>query len=399
MGECATEFDVATERREAEVCTLAGQLAAATCRFVLLVAELDRRETWREWGCRSTAHWLSWKCAVGLVAAREQVRVGRALQELPKVRAAFGEGRLSYSKVRALTRVATPAREAELLEFALVATAAQLERTVRGYERTRGDAETEAGRLAMRSVRFLTESDGTVTMLARLTPEQAQLVRHALDQACREVPVEPEHASGEARRADALELLASAFLAGSSRRVPTEVVVHIDADAVDERSPVVERLLCDGRVRTVIHTAGNQAGRVTRTIPPPLRRLIERRDRNGCPFPGCANTRFVHVHHIRHFAAGGPTSSANCILMCTFHHRLVHDGGWNVVGNGDQTVLFASPDGRRCFTDQDASAEASPSLQPTPGIDASSIATATGERLDLALAVGIFHDLLSPDRN
>ena len=255
------EIDIATERLEAQVCALAGQLAAATCRFVLMIAELDRRETWREWGCRSTAHWLSWKCALGLVAAREHVRVGRALERLPLLTEAFAEGRLSYSKVRALTRVATPEREAELLEFALVATAAQLDRTVRVYERTRGDAETEQARLAARSVRFFAESDGTYTMVARLTPEQKEVVRHALDQALDEVPVEPENASAEARRADAVELVASAFLAGHSDRVPTEVVVHVDLEAVDPGSPVVERLLCDSGVRVVARAARTLAAR------------------------------------------------------------------------------------------------------------------------------------------
>ncbi len=189
-----------TERIEAEVCTLAGQIASATCRFVQLIAELDRRGAWAEWGCRSMAHWLSWRCALGIVAAREHVRVGRALEDLPQITAEFEKGRLSYSKVRALTRVATSAREPELIEFATVATAAQLVRTIGAFERTRGDAETERVRLASRRVRFFTEDDGTVTLDARLTREQADLIKEALEKAMNEVPVSNEDASAEARR-------------------------------------------------------------------------------------------------------------------------------------------------------------------------------------------------------
>src|SRR3954452_10387949 len=92
-----------TERLEAEITTLAGHIAAATCRWLLLVGEFDRRQGWADWGCRSCAHWLSWQCATGLRAAREQVRVARALAGLSAIGEAFTEGRLSYSQARALT--------------------------------------------------------------------------------------------------------------------------------------------------------------------------------------------------------------------------------------------------------------------------------------------------------
>jgi hypothetical protein len=122
-----------TERLEAEITTLAGHIAAATCRWLLLVGEFDRRRAWASWGCTSCAHWLSWQCAMGLRAAREHVRVARAFAGLPAIRSAFAEGRLSYSQARALTRVAEPDREEELLTLARHATAAQLEQLVRGY--------------------------------------------------------------------------------------------------------------------------------------------------------------------------------------------------------------------------------------------------------------------------
>ena len=126
---------VPLERIESEITELAGHINAATCRWLCLVAELDRREGWATWGAKSCAHWLSWRCSVTPNAAREQVRVARRLSELPAVRGAFASGELSFSKVRALTRVATEDNEEELVGIARHATAAQLEVMVRSYRR------------------------------------------------------------------------------------------------------------------------------------------------------------------------------------------------------------------------------------------------------------------------
>src|SRR3954453_9881760 len=137
------------ERIEAELTELAGQLAAGECRWLLLVSEYDRREGYLQWGCRSCVQWLSWQCGLDGRAAREKLRVARALDDLPVVTREFGAGKLSYSKVRALTRIATPENEADLVDLAEHATAAQVERVVRGYRRSgksdddRSDAERQ----------------------------------------------------------------------------------------------------------------------------------------------------------------------------------------------------------------------------------------------------------------
>ena len=125
--------DLTTERLEAQIVAMAGRRAADDCAWLLLIAEFDRREGWTSWECRSTAYWLSWHCGLSVVAAREHVRVGRALEQLGRVRAEFAAGRLTYSKVRAITRVATPANEQSLVDLALAATAAQLERICAAY--------------------------------------------------------------------------------------------------------------------------------------------------------------------------------------------------------------------------------------------------------------------------
>src|SRR5919206_2377746 len=118
-----------------EITAGAVRLAAATAAWLRLVADFDEREGWGEYGIRSCAHWLAWQCGMGPGTAREHVRVARALRRLPLIDEAFAAGRLSYSKVRALTRVAEPGTEAALLDFALEATASQTERVVRQWRR------------------------------------------------------------------------------------------------------------------------------------------------------------------------------------------------------------------------------------------------------------------------
>src|SRR3712207_2940477 len=109
------------------------RLAAATAAWLRLIAEFDARDGWHRYGIASCAHWLAWQCGLSPGAASEHVRVARALGTLPSIESAFAEGQLSYSKVRALTRIAEPDSEAALLELALELTASQVERTVRQW--------------------------------------------------------------------------------------------------------------------------------------------------------------------------------------------------------------------------------------------------------------------------
>ncbi|HSC07001.1 MAG TPA: DUF222 domain-containing protein, partial [Steroidobacteraceae bacterium] len=118
-----------------QITTLAGHLNAANARFLALIAELDRRQGWAEWGVKSCAHWLNWKCGIGLGAAREKVRVAHALGKLPRIAAAMAEGRVSYAKARELTRVADATNEDFLLNIALCGTASHVEQVTRGYRR------------------------------------------------------------------------------------------------------------------------------------------------------------------------------------------------------------------------------------------------------------------------
>ena len=191
-----------------EITELACHIHAATCRWLGLVAEFDTRGGWGEWGCRSCSHWLSWRCSISPVAAREHVRVAHRLEELPLIRGAFAEGRLSYSQVRALTRVENVEREEELLSLARHATAAQLERLVRAYHGVVARARVAAGGGPDRYVTWDHADDGSLLLRARLPAEEGAVVLAALQAAVeRGASAEAsviESAPVEAASADAL---------------------------------------------------------------------------------------------------------------------------------------------------------------------------------------------------
>src|SRR3954454_24188184 len=184
-----------------EICTLAAHMTAATCRWLLLIAEFDEREGWAESGIRSCAHWLSWRCGIAGGTARDQVRVARRLGSLPTLISRFETGELSYAKVRALTRIATPATEAKLVELALEATASQLEDMVREFKRSERVAlETAAQRRARRYLRYRYDTDGSMLITARIPPEEGALVIDVLEDLARseaEEPADREGASAE----------------------------------------------------------------------------------------------------------------------------------------------------------------------------------------------------------
>ncbi|MGZ4356125.1 MAG: DUF222 domain-containing protein [Gaiellaceae bacterium] len=382
---------------------LAAHLYAGTCRWLELVAELDRRGSWAADGRGSCADWLAWRCALTPRAARKHVRVARKLPGLPLTHAAFAHGELSYAKVRALTRVATAGNEDELLALARVCTAAQLERTVRAYRRVSVQEAREQQEEAYLSVSW--NADGTLELHGRLAAEDGALVLRALD-AVRDSlwrgSAEPRPAR-QASNAEALVAVADAARAheGAAARVGGEryqVVLHADEAVLEHDGEggceledgsalapeTARRLACDASIV--------RSGRRSRTIPPAVRRALRTRDR-GCRFPGCENRRFVNAHHVHHWAQGGETTLGNLVLLCRRHHRAVHEGGYRV----DREGRFFYPGGAQITPvpplprDTAALADRNRDLS----IDASTCEPGTGERLDLAAAV---EELLRKER-
>ena len=174
---------------ESQITELAGHLNAASYRWLVLIAEFDRREGWADGSTPSCAHWLGWKCGIDAGAAREKVRVARALEGLPMISAAMARGELSYSKVRALTRVATVATEDSLLMIALYGTAHHVETVVRGYRRAKAACELnrEAMQHANRGLNWYYDDDGSLVLRARLTAETGAVLVKALELATENV--------------------------------------------------------------------------------------------------------------------------------------------------------------------------------------------------------------------
>ncbi len=243
------------------IAELSAHLEAATARLLDLIREFDARGGWNT-GFRSCAVWLSWRVGLDLGAARERVRVARALGTLPELAQALARGELSYAKVRALTRVATPETEARLLGVGRAGTAAHVERIVRGWRCVDRQAEARetARQHASRALHVHHDDDGTVVLRGRLEPEVGALLVRALA-AARETLYQRARARGLAdpavtpptmaqQQADALALLAEAALhheldpGAAGERY--QVVVHVDAPALTDPEQPGQSVLEDG---------------------------------------------------------------------------------------------------------------------------------------------------------
>jgi hypothetical protein len=357
-----------TEWLEAEITTLAGHIAAATCRFLLLLAEFDRREGYQRCECVTCARWLTWKVGMSVRTARDHVRVARALADLPVTTAAFAAGQLSYSKVRAITRVASAKSEAALVEVAMHGTAAHLDRIVAGYctVKRNVDPDRAAAQLRRRGVWLTTDDDGTATLTVRGSGDAIATMLRAADAAAKELPelVDEPDFQGAAKRFDGLEHVARAFTEPDRTMAPRpEVVMHADLTVLTEReagraeieqgpnltATALERLACDCGVRLATERNGEtlDIGRRSRSIPIALERAIVDRDRARCRFPGCTQKGRLQVHHRQHWSHGGPTDVRNCFLVCLYHHKVLHEGGWRAEGDAGDTLTFVDPLGRR----------------------------------------------------
>src|SRR6188472_4059078 len=317
-------------RREDELATLASHLSAATARWLELAWEFREQVSSDDF-----AGWLGYRCGVTGREAREYMRVAEALQDLPAIRAAFSRGETTYTKVRALTRVATGANEERLLELAGALTASQLERALRVFRRITAEDARETHELEFVSYHF--EEDGSLYLRARLAAEDGTVLVKALDELARTSLDRPEDERDERPERAKLVVHVDAATLGADARGRSEL----------EDGPVVapetaRRLGCDAEVVAQVERDGLpvSAGRKRRTVPPTLRRLLGARDGDSCCFPGCERRRHLQAHHRRHWAHGGETSLDNLVLLCFHHHRFVHEGGYTVEDAPDGGLRF-----------------------------------------------------------
>ncbi len=391
-----------------QITTWAGRIAAGEARLLAYVGEFEAREAWGGPGMLSCAHWMSWRLGMGLGAAYERVRVARALRVLPKIAGAFAAGQLSWTQVRAVTRVATPADEQTYLHAARHASGAQIERLTRGVRRARRLAEYEAnpdavGERTRCVVRY--EEDGTMVITARLPAEQGAVVLAAIEQARAELDEQRRHAqAGEAgcgKLSSAGESSADqdppSGIGAPDGDPPADGALPTEGDSRGDpagcgklssaEEPAANR--ADGLLRLcqrLLDVRGQQrpeAARRSRSrltvrldplsgwarlpdgelLPPAaalavcdlgrarrepdlaLRELLCLIDGERCRFPGCARRRKLHAHHVTEWAAGGRTDLANLILLCSRHHTLVHADGYRLTVHADRRLDVATSDG------------------------------------------------------
>jgi hypothetical protein len=374
------------------------RLAAATAAWLRLVAEFDRREGWQAVGILSCAHWLAWQCGMSPGTAREHVRVARALTGLPLLAEAFAEGRLSYSKVRALTRIAEPDTEASLLELAIEATASQIERCVRSWRRA--DAVDHDTITLKRQFEHWWDDDGMLVVRMRMDAEEGHRFLASVDSLAErdarreraaakragqqgdgptEEALERDEIAHARERSAARRCAAVAQLADAARHVDRragdpplrEVVVHVDAAVVADDAAAgqayleggpalhpsqVRRMLCESTVIAMLERGREVlgVGRRRRFATRAQRRAMLRRD-GGCARPGCTETRVerLHAHHMRWWTFGGGTDVAGMVLLCDVDHGLAHDLDL-VMTRRNGKLIVVTPDGQRVWGTADA---------------------------------------------
>jgi hypothetical protein len=418
-----------------EIALLAAQVDVGMHRLLTCIRRFDQSEEWARHGARSCAEWLAWR--IGLVpgAAREKVRVARALGRFAAIDEAMSAGRLSYAKVRALTRVATAANETRLVEIALATTGAQLERVCRRFRRAvdegalsdvQRDWDPSGGE---RGIRVQTTEAGLVRIEATLDPAEAALVLAAIEKARDELRVatgavtagtrrvsaetrEPVAEAATPGRADGLIAIAERALApapaqqahgGAGGHHVHQIVIHLDQavlgpdgareafldDGTRVSAETFRRVSCDGALVPVTTGAGGavlDVGRKARAVPAAIRRALWARDR-GCRFPMCSNRRFVDAHHVHHWVQGGRTSLDNLVLLCGFHHRLLHEGGFRMsLDAAGAAPRFFTTTGAEIAPVPDVPTVSRPGLSPVDDPDVN-LCGWDGERVDYDAAV------------
>ena len=447
------------EELEIQICDLASQIAQQTCRFLELLAAFDQAGGWHDRGFVSASQWLSWRCGMTRTTAREHMRVARSLPRLPLITAQFRSGHLSYSKVRALTRVATAETEPELVNIARGASASQLDRFISGL-RSAGVLDDVEAAHRRRQVTWRVEEDGHVHLSARLSPEDGAVVIDALRAAQEYLQAtatgsDPEadlesgrspspdgpddDRSGTVPEEDEQRTLADALVQICTEGPPTgaepahgsrraETVVHATIEQLAQLGPAgprtgsprlelgpalhpetARRLTCDTGVVLHLHDDDPtytvvpsthpgrtiDVGRRTRTPNAALMRALWDRDQ-GCRYPACGRRRFIHAHHVDHWAHGGPTELDNLVLLCGQHHRLLHEGGYSM-SMRDGRVLVVTSDGVPVPQSGEPPVIAPPDpIEPDGGFVASSepfaLSPVNGGPMDLKWAVSVVAD-------
>ena len=387
-------------------------VGASQQRLLEAISESERDGTWLADGCRDFAHWISAQLGISNWSARRWVAAAEALPRLAQVRSALGSGALSIDKVLELSRFASPETEHRLVSWAKRVTPATIRRAADIANAPDREETIESDK--SRHLDYWWTDDGSRLWLEGSWPsDQGAVIAKSLDRMAGRLPdiVDDENdteppsfeTSLEMRRADALVALASHRIAEDADADRATVVVHVDAETLgaDHGGAEIEgggvmgaetarRLACDGRIEFAFHDCcGRTLGvhRAARTPSAWLVRQLRSRDR-GCTFPGCDARWFLHAHHIWHWGRGGPTDLDNLVLVCTFHHKLVHEYGWHVELDSRDVVTWRRPDETPFDPASIAQARLDVRGPPTSSLDVSGV-PATDHYLEAPEAIRI----------
>jgi hypothetical protein len=368
------------------------RIAAAHIELIQLIATMDERRSWMDDGARDIAHWLSMRYDISWWKARRWVESSRRLAQLPRIADALASGRLGIDKVVELTRFATPRDERDLIAWARKVNVSAVRERADLACRRQIEETQEAERV--RSVRWWFDNDQShFGLRADLSAADGAVVAKAIDRLAASLAEAPGNGPGantdsagsdldssstgeafhlpdpwepadaiEARRADAVVGLCSARIAADPDPDRATVVVHASLDSLANltggarieggaviHAETARRLMCDARVETVIEDANGLVlgvGRASREPSAWAVRHIRHRDR-GCTFPGCGTRAFTNAHHIVWWSKGGSTDLDNLTLVCSFHHKLVHEHRWKIRREPDGALEWLRPDGTR----------------------------------------------------
>ena len=350
--------------------SLHADISARQRELLTYIAAFDHSGAWEWDGCRDMGMWLAGRLGTRPYFARKMVACAHALNDLPLTSEALASGAVCLDKVVELTRFATGDTEARLIKWArrvsVAAIGAEAERATAPEDDETRDTERA------RSLRWWWYDERRALGLeGYFPPDQGAAIVQAIKLAAKEIPDTSDETGDDfdspedrraRRHADALWALASNKIGRHPHADRATVVVHTQLGALGDRGPFSElagggvlhpdtakRLVCDARLQFVLtDTAGNPLGigRTSRNVPEWLRRQLEFRD-HGCRFPGCGARAYLKAHHIWHWEDGGPTDYYNLVLVCCFHHKLVHEFGWDVQMPLNGVVEWFRPDGSR----------------------------------------------------
>lgn len=375
--------DLTSDQIADEITTWAGQLAAGEAKQLDYIAEFDRREAWGGPGLLSCAHWLSWKTGLGPVAARERVRGAWVLADLPSTDEAFHAGRLSWSQVRDITRVATAENEMTYdadgnLVITIKAPAEDGAVIMAAVEQVRADLDRQRQQAAPDG-RFRGIAPGGPP--ASMTEAFVEMSRRLLEQLAKDHP-----ATARRHRSNLTALLDP--LSGWGRLRDGELLPLSPLKKVSRSLPGrgVPRLRPVG----VADLRLEDLGRSRREASLALRELLGTVDGERCRFPGCTRHRKLHGHHVVYWSDGGTTNLANLILLCSRHHTLVHQLGFQLLLAPDRRLTVATPEGVPVLHHPAPPWGDPAALDPIGEVDATTVTPDTVQtRVDLAYVVSV----------